>query len=133
MDHYLSIVRQCLEIGVKPRCHLEDITRSDIYGFVIPFCQGLKELGDELGIPVKIRMRYYGLWCELCRCCHPKIYSRIIYGLRKHAGITPDMIEFHGHNDFIRLSLTPQRHGYLALQASTAPFLELGKGSATRP
>ena len=26
MDHYLSIVRECLETGVRPRCHLEDIT-----------------------------------------------------------------------------------------------------------
>ena len=38
MEHYLSIVRECLETGISPRCHLEDITRSDIYGFVIPFC-----------------------------------------------------------------------------------------------
>ncbi len=26
MEHYLSIVRECLETGVSPRCHLEDIT-----------------------------------------------------------------------------------------------------------
>ena len=39
MEHYLSVIRDCLEIGVRPRCHLEDITRSDIYGFVIPFCE----------------------------------------------------------------------------------------------
>ena len=32
MEHYLSIVRDCLEIGVRPRCHLEDITRADFYG-----------------------------------------------------------------------------------------------------
>ena len=55
MDHYLSIVRECLETGVRPRCHLEDITRSDIYGFVIPFCLELEKLGEEYGIPVKIR------------------------------------------------------------------------------
>ena len=29
LRHYLSIVRDCLEIGISPRCHLEDITRSD--------------------------------------------------------------------------------------------------------
>lgn len=25
MEHYLSIVRECLETGISPRCHLEDI------------------------------------------------------------------------------------------------------------
>ena len=56
MEHYLSIVRECLEIGVSPRCHLEDITRSDIYGFVIPFCLELMKLREEYQIPVKVRV-----------------------------------------------------------------------------
>ena len=47
MEHYLSVVRECLETGISPRCHLEDITRSDIYGFVIPFCLELMKLKDE--------------------------------------------------------------------------------------
>ncbi len=54
MEHYLSIVRECLEIGVSPRCHLEDITRSDIYGFVIPFCLELMKLREEYQIPLSI-------------------------------------------------------------------------------
>ena len=51
MKHYLSIVRECLETGIRPRCHLEDITRSDIYGFVIPFCVELMKLMNEYQIP----------------------------------------------------------------------------------
>ena len=42
--------------GISPRCHLEDITRSDIYGFVIPFCLELMKLMDEYKIPVKVRV-----------------------------------------------------------------------------
>ena len=38
MEHYLGIVRDCLEEGISVRCHLEDITRADIYGYVVPFC-----------------------------------------------------------------------------------------------
>ena len=56
MEHYLSVVRECLETGIRPRCHLEDITRSDIYGFVIPFCLELMKLMEEYQIPVKIRV-----------------------------------------------------------------------------
>ena len=50
MEHYLSVIRECLETGVSPRCHLEDITRSDIYGFVIPFCLELMHLMEEYQI-----------------------------------------------------------------------------------
>ena len=56
LEHYLSVVRECMETGVRPRCHLEDITRSDIYRFVIPFCLELMNLMEEYQIPVKIRV-----------------------------------------------------------------------------
>ena len=55
MEHYLSVIRDCLEEGISPRCHLEDITRADIYGYVIPFCLELMKLMDEYKIPIKIR------------------------------------------------------------------------------
>ena len=51
MEHYLSVVRECLEIGVSPRCHLEDITRADIYGYVIPFCLELMKLIQRISDP----------------------------------------------------------------------------------
>ena len=37
MDMYLDIVKAALSKGIIPRCHFEDITRADFYGFVIPF------------------------------------------------------------------------------------------------
>ena len=37
MDGYLAAVAEAFEAGVMPRCHLEDITRADFYGFVVPF------------------------------------------------------------------------------------------------
>ena len=55
MDSYLSVVRDCLETGIIPRCHLEDITRADIYGYVIPFCTELMKLSREYQMPVKVR------------------------------------------------------------------------------
>ena len=29
MEQYLSVVKQALEYGIRPRCHFEDITRAD--------------------------------------------------------------------------------------------------------
>ena len=81
MEHYLTIVKECLEMGISPRCHLEDITRADIYGYVIPFCLELMKLRDQYGIPIKVG---------------------IIYGLMVHSGVPSELIEWHGHNDFYK-------------------------------
>ena len=34
LDHYLGTIKDAFNAGVIPRCHLEDITRADFYGFV---------------------------------------------------------------------------------------------------
>ncbi|MDD3222020.1 MAG: 2-isopropylmalate synthase [Clostridia bacterium] len=103
MEHYLSVVKECLETGVRPRCHLEDITRSDIYGFVIPFCLELEKLGEQYGIPVKIRAcDTMGYGVNFTGAAIPRSVPGIIYGLNVHAGVPSNMIEWHGHNDFYK-------------------------------
>lgn len=103
MNHYLSVVRECLETGVAPRCHLEDITRSDIYGFVIPFCNELMKLGEEYNIPVKIRAcDTMGYGVNFAGAVIPRSVQGIIYGLKTHAGVPSEMLEWHGHNDFYK-------------------------------
>ena len=103
MDHYLNIVRECLDIGVSPRCHLEDITRADIYGFVIPFCLELMKLKDEYQIPVKVRVcDTMGYGVNYPGAVIPRSIPGIIYGLMVHAGVPSELIEFHGHNDFYK-------------------------------
>ena len=103
MKHYLSIVRECLETGIRPRCHLEDITRSDIYGFVIPFCVELMKLMNEYQIPIKIRVcDTMGYGVNYPGAVIPRSIPGIIYGLMVHAGVPSELIEFHGHNDFYK-------------------------------
>jgi len=29
LEHYMSIVKSAIEVGIRPRCHFEDITRAD--------------------------------------------------------------------------------------------------------
>ena len=55
MEKYLSIVKDALSYGIVPRCHFEDITRADFYGFVVPFARELMRLARDSKIPVKIR------------------------------------------------------------------------------
>lgn len=103
MEHYLSVVRECLETGVSPRCHLEDITRSDIYGFVIPFCLELMKLQDEYNIPVKIRAcDTMGYGVNFSGAVIPRSVQGIIYGLVTHANVPSENLEWHGHNDFYK-------------------------------
>ena len=103
MDHYLSVVRECLETGVAPRCHLEDITRSDIHGFVIPFCLELMQLGEEYQIPVKIRAcDTMGYGVNFSGAVIPRSVQGIIYGLITHGSVPSNMLEWHGHNDFYK-------------------------------
>lgn len=103
MNHYLSVVRECLETGVAPRCHLEDITRADIYGFVIPFCLELMKLSEEYGIPVKIRAcDTMGYGVNFAGAVIPRSVQGIIYGLMTHAGVPSGRLEWHGHNDFYK-------------------------------
>src|SRR5690554_1096772 len=44
LEQFTSIVKSALEVGIKPRVHLEDVTRADFYGFVVPFAIELKKL-----------------------------------------------------------------------------------------
>lgn len=103
MNHYLSVVRECLETGISPRCHLEDITRSDIYGFVIPFCLELMKLQEEYNIPVKIRAcDTMGYGVNFSGAVIPRSVQGIIYGLITNAGVPSSQLEWHGHNDFYK-------------------------------
>ncbi len=101
LDHYLGVVKCAFDAGIRPRCHLEDITRADFYGFVVPFVNALHDLSDEAGIPVKIRMcDTLGYGVSYPGVALPRSVPGIVYGLHHYADVSSDMLEWHGHNDF---------------------------------
>ena len=103
IDHYIGVVRECIETGVKPRCHFEDITRADFYGFVVPFADALMQLSKDTGVPIKIRAcDTLGYGVTYPGSVLPRCVPGIIYGLNVHAGVPSELIEWHGHNDFYR-------------------------------
>ena len=100
---YISVVSQALELGIRPRCHLEDITRADIYGFVLPFVGELMKLSKEAKIPIKIRAcDTMGYGVSYTGASMPRSVPGIIYGLKKYCGVPSSQIEWHGHNDFYK-------------------------------
>ncbi len=103
LQHYLKIVGEALDAGLRPRCHLEDITRADFYGFVVPFVNALTELSEQAGIPVKIRMcDTMGLGVNYSGVALPRSVPGIVYGLHHYAQVPSELLEWHGHNDFYK-------------------------------
>ena len=103
LDHYLGTVKDAFDAGVVPRCHLEDITRADFYGFVVPFVNELVKLSEEAGIPVKIRAcDTMGYGVPYSGVALPRSVPGIIYGLQHYSDLPSKYLEWHGHNDFYK-------------------------------
>ena len=103
LDHYLGVIKDAFAAGISPRCHLEDITRADFYGFVVPFVNELTDLSKESGIPVKIRMcDTMGYGVPYPGVALPRSVPGIVYGLHHYSDVTSEMLEWHGHNDFYK-------------------------------
>ena len=95
LEAYLEPVLQAMELGIRPRVHLEDATRADIDGWVVPFmCRVLEETDGKALFRV----------CDTIGWGQPDPHAdapfgvpRLISDLRKRTGAE---LEFHGHNDF---------------------------------
>lgn len=103
IEKYLAAVKLAFDAGIVPRCHLEDVTRADFYGFVVPFVNELSKLSAEAGIPVKIRAcDTMGYGVPFTECSLPRSVPGIIYGLQHYSDIPSEHLEWHGHNDFYK-------------------------------
>ncbi|RLB04984.1 MAG: histone-lysine N-methyltransferase [Deltaproteobacteria bacterium] len=125
---YLRVVEAALEAGVKPRCHFEDITRADIYGFVVPLAQELMRLAEEGGESVKIRMcDTLGLGVPYPGAALPRSVPKLVRAMVDDAGIPPEELEWHGHNDFHKVlinSTTAWLYGCCAVNGTLLGFGE---------
>lgn len=134
MDYYLATVSDAFEAGVVPRCHLEDITRADFYGFVVPFVNELQKLSKQAGIPVKIRacdtMGYGVPYTEVAL---PRSVPGIIYGLQHYSEVPSDMLEWHGHNDFYKAVANASTAWLYGASAVNCSLLGIGERTGNVP
>ncbi|MBD3393627.1 MAG: 2-isopropylmalate synthase [Chitinivibrionales bacterium] len=103
MDAYCDVVAAAFEAGVRPRCHLEDITRADIDGFVLPFADRLMEMSAGVSEELSVKLRLcdtmgFGLCYPGVRL--PRSIPKLVYKLNRECGVPSDRLEWHGHNDF---------------------------------
>ncbi len=134
MEQYLATVKMAFEHGVVPRCHLEDITRADFYGFVVPFVNELMKLSREAGIPVKIRacdtMGYGVPYTEVAL---PRSVPGIIYGLQHYSEVPSEMLEWHGHNDFYKAVSNASTAWLYGASAVNCSLLGIGERTGNIP
>lgn len=134
MDKYLGVVKMALDRGIVPRCHFEDITRADFYGFVVPFAHALAQLSEEAGIPIKIRCcDTLGLGVAYPGASMPRSVPGIIYGLRHYGNVPSSLIEWHGHNDFYKAVSNAAAAWLYGASAVNCSLLGIGERTGNCP
>ncbi len=100
-NKYLSVIEEALKMGFQIKVALEDITRSDVYGFVMPFLQEVMRLTERYGVRFHIKISdTLGLGLPFMEAPLPRSIPRLIRFLVDDMGVDSEGIEFHGHNDF---------------------------------
>jgi len=134
IEQYMDIVRAALDEGITPRCHLEDITRADFYGFVVPFAQNLMALASEYDTPVKIRVcDTLGYGVPYPGAMLPRSVPGLIYGLVHFSGVPSEWLEWHGHNDFCKVLINASTAWLYGCSAANGTLLGIGERTGNPP
>ncbi|MBI1815116.1 MAG: 2-isopropylmalate synthase [Deltaproteobacteria bacterium] len=134
LDDYLRIVQAALDAGVRIRCHLEDATRADFYGFVAPFVCELMRLSEASGMPIKIRVcDTLGFGVPLPGVALPRSVPKLIQGLRRECGVPSDCLEWHGHNDFHKVLANASAAWLYGCMYANGTLLGLGERTGNPP
>lgn len=134
LDKYVNIIDMCLDAGLRPRCHFEDITRADFYGFVIPFANKLMEISYQTGVPIKIRAcDTMGFGVPYPGVALPRSVSGIIYGLQHYSDVPSSMLEWHGHNDFYKGVVNATTAWMYGASAVNCSLLGIGERTGNVP
>ena len=95
IERYLAPILTCCEHGIVPRVHLEDVTRADIEGWVIPFMT--RVMAETKGL-AKFRL------CDTLGLGTPDPFAALPFGIPRLVSTLSRFsgaeLEFHGHNDF---------------------------------
>ena len=101
---------------------------------MLPFAQALRELGEESGIPIKLRAcDTLGLGVSYPGVALPRSVPGIAYGLWHHAQIPSSNLEWHGHNDFHRAVVNTGTAWLCGISAANCTLLGIGERTGNTP
>ncbi|HEX2279675.1 MAG TPA: 2-isopropylmalate synthase [Candidatus Tectomicrobia bacterium] len=133
-DLYLGVVRAAVESGIRPRCHLEDLTRADIYGFIVPFVQHLMAIQEDSGVPVKVRLCDTMGWAvPYPGASLPRSVAKLVHVLTHECGVPKAQLEWHGHNDFHKTLVNASTAWVYGCAGANGTLLGIGERTGNTP
>ncbi len=134
VKNHLSIAEECLKREIIPRYHIEDATRADLHGVVIPFVHQLMKLSEEYGMPTKVRIcDTLGLGVPYPNATVPRSVPKIMHTITNVGGLPSEWLEFHGHNDFhMAVSIATSAWLY-GCAANNGTLLGIGERAGNTP
>ena len=134
MGNNLSVISDAIEAGIRPRCHFEDITRADIYGFCLPFAEKLLRLSEDSGIPIKIRLcDTMGFGVTYPGTVLPRSIPKMVHAFREELGYPSELLEWHGHNDFHKVHINATSAWLYGISSLNASLLGFGERTGNPP
>ncbi len=134
LKKYVNIARAALDKGIAPRCHFEDVTRADIYGFCVPLAIELMQLAQESGIPIKIRLcDTLGFGISYPGSALPRSVPRLIRTFIEDAGVPGHLLEWHGHNDFHKVLTNAATAWLYGCSGANGTLLGFGERTGNAP
>ena len=135
-NEYISIVEKTIEKGIRPRCHLEDVTRADIYGFAVPFVQKLMEISDQVDDSLKVKVRLcdtMGFGVPHDKVPLPRGIPKLVRAMIYDAGVPSDRLEWHGHNDFNKVHANAASAWYYGCDILNSTLCGFGERTGNPP
>ena len=136
MEAYCNVVDAAFEAGVRPRCHLEDVTRADIDGFVLPFVERLMRMSEQVPDEQSVKIRLcdtmgFGISYPGARL--PRSVPKLVYKLNQEVGVPSDRLEWHGHNDFHKVHVNAATAWLYGCDAVNATLFGYGERTGNPP
>jgi isopropylmalate/homocitrate/citramalate synthase len=136
IDSYCEVVDAAFEAGVRPRCHLEDVTRADVEGFVLPFVQRLMRMSEQVPEEMSVKIRLcdtMGFGISYPGVELPRSIPKLIYKLNQEVGVPSDRLEWHGHNDFHKVHVNGGTAWLYGCDAVNATLFGYGERTGNPP
>jgi isopropylmalate/homocitrate/citramalate synthase len=136
LNNYLAVVEEALSVGVRPRCHFEDVTRADINGFVLPFVQQLTRLSEQVPEELKVKVRLcdtLGFGISFPGAALPRSIPKLVHKMINDGGVSPDRLEWHGHNDFHKVHINGTTAWLYGCNAVNTTLLGFGERTGNQP
>jgi len=135
-EDYLEVVEAAWEAEIRPRCHLEDVTRADVEGFVLPFVAELMRRSEQVAPEMRAKIRLcdtMGFGLSVPGASLPRSIPKLIYRMTNDAGVPPECLEWHGHNDFHKVHINGATAWLYGCNAVNATLFGFGERTGNPP